>query len=54
MKRGMYNILWKFFISEKARIAVSVRIITLDIPMIIKAVSSRRVSNLHLKQKHFD
>ena len=53
-KRRMYNILREFFISEKAHIAVSIRVITRDIPVINKAISSRRASYLCLKQQHFD
>ena len=44
----------KFFISEKAPITVSIHIIAHDIPIIHKVVSSRRVSHLCLRQKHFD
>lgn len=51
----MYNILRKFFISEKAHFAVSIHIITHDIPIINKAVLVQTgVSNVCLNQKHFD
>lgn len=51
-KRRRYNILRKFL--KKNSHCIRIHIITHDIPMIDKAVSSRTASNLCHQQKHSD